>query len=187
MFSLCTFQFAPPDLHQQSGQQPSEPSCARNIPLTEHAGKTKSSPPHQSFPHSLDVIDVPGAAAALAVPTMRRSQLTSHIPACKNPREGKLSWLLCFMPLSPKSSAHQLYPSVLHKPCTCGHPAQHPAEGQQGSAAPEPPEPSRLLSPEELQDPGVPLPYLKGCLHVLEKQQKAQSQRQAAGSHLRWC
>lgn len=50
-----------------------------------------------------------------------------------------------------------------------------------------PPDLTRLLHPEELQDPGVSLPYLWGCLDILEKQQEPQSQRQAAGSHLRWC
>lgn len=56
LFSLYTFQFAPPDLHQQSGQQPSEPNSARNVAVTEHAGKNKIPPPHQTFPHSLAVM-----------------------------------------------------------------------------------------------------------------------------------
>lgn len=186
LFSLYTFQFAPPDLHQQSGQQPSEPSSARNVPVTEHADKNKSPPPHQTFPHSPAVVCLELQQLQQCQQDADHSSYPMLLPL-KIPERAN----------SPGCSA--LYLCLLRAllttfiPLCCTNPASvdtHPNTQLKGRMAlhPQvPPDLTRLLHPEELQDPGVPLPYLWGCLDVLEKQQEPQSQRQATGSHLRWC
>lgn len=76
---LYTFQFASPDSHQQSEQKPSEPSSARDVPVTEHLAiqaKIKAAHPNKweqsCTPSNLPSApswDVPRGAVTLAVPT----------------------------------------------------------------------------------------------------------------------